>query len=143
MLAVPFVPQAQDHDCGPAALASVLRYYGQDASLADLTENLYLAALRRTLMPDMENYARALGFQTVSGSGNAAMLIDRIDSGQPIIILLETGFGVIKRPHYIVLWGYTQDGFLAHTGIREGVLIAYDQLDKRWQPMNRLFLVIN
>jgi hypothetical protein len=56
---------------------------------------------------------------------------------------MEAGFGIIKRPHYIVIWGHTPTGFLTHAGIQENVFIDYDQLDRRWQQMNRLYLVIN
>lgn len=142
-LKVPFVPQAQDNDCGPAALASVLKFYGTDMPLEELTEKVYIPELNRTMLPDMENFARALGFATASGSGNTALLMEQIDSGKPVIILMEAGFGIIKRPHYIVIWGHTPSGFLTHAGIQENVFIDYDQLDRRWQQMNRLYLVIN
>ncbi len=142
ILNVPFVPQAQDNDCGPAALASVLQFYGKDISLDELTDKIFIASLNRTLLPDMENYARDKGFNTSSRRGSITLVKDKIDSGHPVIILMDAGTAVIKSPHYIVIWGYNSQGFLAHAGYRGNVFISFHELDQRWQRMNRLYLVL-
>lgn len=142
MLDVPFVPQAQDNDCGPAALASVLKFYGVNIPLDELTAEVYIPALNRTLLPDMENYARDKGFETSAGSGSISLLTKKIDSGHPVIILMDAGSAAIKTPHYIVVWGYNSKGFLAHAGYTDNVFISFEDLDPRWQRMNRLYLVL-
>ncbi len=141
-LDVPFVAQQQTNDCGPAALASVLQYRGIDIPLEEITEEVYIPALRRTLMPDMENYARDLGRSTRSGRGSIDFLKESLDEADPVIILMEAGSGFIGSPHYIVIWGYTPRGFLAHIGKRDNAFIDFDELDRRWKQMNRLYLVI-
>jgi len=47
------VSQAQDNDCGPAALASVLKYHGVEVSLEKITDEIYISSIGRTLLPDM------------------------------------------------------------------------------------------
>ncbi|WP_051617244.1 C39 family peptidase [Desulfonatronovibrio hydrogenovorans] len=141
-LEVPYVPQVQDNDCGPAALASVLGFWGVDVSLEELTREVYIPALRRTLMPDMENYARMRGLAASSGRGDVFLLKQSIDSGAPIIALLETGSGPVRRPHYVVITGYTKTGFITHAGVMENAFILFDDFDRRWKEMNRLYLII-
>ncbi len=139
---VPFVAQAGTHDCGPAALASLLKYHGRDVSLEEVTENVYIPAARRTILPDMENYARHLGLETSSGRGSIELLKKNLDAGKPAIILVEAGSGIVDTPHYIVIWGYTPQGFLAHAGEKPNVFMDFKELDRRWKKMNRLYLVI-
>lgn len=141
-LEVPYVPQSRDNDCGPAALASVLRFYGKEIELEEITEEIYIPALNRTLLADMENFARAQGFETASGRGDVSLIKQAIDSGNPVIVLMETSPGLVRRPHYIVVTGYSPDGFLAHAGIMKDVFVSSEDLDRRWQVMNRLYLVV-
>lgn len=141
-LDVPYVPQAQDNDCGPAALASLFRFYGQETSLEEITREIYLPVLNRTLLPDMENFARDLGFETLSGRGDVSLLKQSLEEGRPVIVLLEAGPGMIRRPHYIIVTGYASNGFLAHAGVVENVYIDFEDLDRRWKEMNNLYLMI-
>ena len=141
-LDVPFVAQQQTNDCGPAALASVLHYRGIDIPLEEITDEVYIPALGRTLMPDMENYARDLGRSTRSGRGNIEFLKESLDEADPVIVLMEAGSGLIGSPHYIVIWGYTLRGFIAHIGKRPNAFIEFDELERRWKEMNSLYLVV-
>lgn len=141
-LEVPFIPQARSHDCGPAALAAVLEYHGREVSLQEITKMVYIPEIRRTLLPDMENFARELGFKTGSGRGSLELLRRNVDSQRPVIVLMDAGSGIVDRPHYIVILGYTCQGFLAHTGVKENAFIDAHELDRRWEKMNRIYLVI-
>ncbi len=140
-LEVPYVSQAQDNDCGPAALASVLKYHGVEVSLEKISDEIYISSIGRTLLPDMENFARSRGLETISGRGTAAQLKQAIDAGRPVIVLMDTGSTLARRGHYIVITGYTSDGFLAHAGVEKDVYISFNDLDKKWQSMNRLYLM--
>lgn len=141
-LEVPYVPQASDNDCGPAALSSVLAYYGNAVVLEDITDEIYIPTLGRTLLPDMENFARARDFETSSGRGNIEQVKQAINSGKPVIVLMEASPGLISRPHYIVITGFTPKGFISHVGVMEDAFIDFEDFDQRWQAMNRLHLII-
>ena len=93
-------------------------------------------------MPDMENYARSRGLETISGRGTVAKLKQAIDSGKPVIVLMDTGPALARRGHYIVITGYTSDGFLAHAGVEKDVYISFSDLKQKWQSMNRLYLLV-
>ncbi len=141
-LEVPYVSQARDNDCGPAALASVLEYYNIEAGLEKITDEIYISSIGRTLLPDMENFARSKGLETISGRGTIAQLKQAIDSGKPVIVLMDTGPELVRRPHYIVITGYTSDGFLAHAGVEKDVFISFNDLEQKWHSMNRLYLMV-
>jgi ABC-type bacteriocin/lantibiotic exporter with double-glycine peptidase domain len=139
---VPFRPQEQKDDCGPSALASLLAYRGKEVSVGEISRAVYEPKLGGSLLPDMENFARRQGFGTRSGRGDLDLLRQTIDAGRPVVIPIETGLWRISRPHYLVIFGYDQRRFLAHAGVREGVFIDADDLLRRWEKMNRLYLFL-
>lgn len=139
---VPYRPQEQRDDCGPSALASLLAYRGREVSVAEIARAVYDPRLGGSLLPDMENYARQQGFGTRSGRGDLDLLRQAIDAGRPVVIPIETGFWRLSRPHYLVVFGYEPRRFLAHAGVREGAFIDADDLLRRWEKMNRLYLYL-
>lgn len=141
-LNAPFIPQTQSNDCGPAALASVLAFHGQAVPLDEVTRRVFTPVLERTLLPDMENYARALGFSTRSGRGNPAQLRDWINAGTPVILMFNMGGRMFSQGHYVVVYGHDPGGFLMHIGTRAEMYLPDQALLEGWEPMNRLYLVV-
>jgi ABC-type bacteriocin/lantibiotic exporter with double-glycine peptidase domain len=141
-LDVPFIAQHQVNDCGPAALASILVFHGRDVSLEEVTQAVFTPVLERTLLPDMENHARRLGFATNSGRGDLDMLRRSIDAGRPVILMLEMGGRMFSQGHYVVVFGHDPEGFLMHVGTNADVFLMDRELLERWEPMNRLYLVV-
>lgn len=139
---VPYRQQLTRDDCGPAALASLLAHRGRDLPVAEIGREVYTPALGGSLLPDLENYARRQGFPTRSGRGDLSLLRRQVDAGRPVLIPVETGFWVVSRPHYLVVFGYDQGRFLAHAGTREGVSLDSAELDALWGRMNRLYLYL-
>jgi ABC-type bacteriocin/lantibiotic exporter with double-glycine peptidase domain len=60
---VPFVKQEAGY-CGPAALASVMAYYGSAIDQKAIGEAVYSKKLKGALITDLESFARVNGFQT-------------------------------------------------------------------------------
>ena len=141
-LDVPFIPQNKENDCGPAALASILAYKGRTLSLETITGEVFTPALDRTLLPDMENYARRLGLRPVTGSGDLELLKQRITADSPVILFLDMGWMMTSRGHYVVLVGHVPGGFLVHSGHEAYQFIASETLKQRWSRMNNLYLYL-
>lgn len=139
---VPFFRQEGPYDCGPAALASLLGHRGHPSSPETIRGQVYLPALRGSLLPDLENYARRQGVTTRSGRGDLVLLRRQIDAGRPVLIPIEMGFGPASSPHYLVVFGYAGGEFLVHAGEQESVFIASGPLLRRWERMNRLYLYL-
>lgn len=140
-LDVPFVPQNQENDCGPAALASILAYQNHVLPLETITAQVFTPALGRTLLPDMENFAQSLGLHPVTGSGDLDMLERQITHEIPILLLLDMG-RMTSRGHYVVLVGHVSGGFLIHSAHDAYQFIAADTLKRRWSRMNNLYLYL-
>jgi len=62
-------------------------------------------------------------------------------SGEPVILLVDLGTWVWSRPHYLIAYGVTEEGVVAHSGRTEGVVIPYDTLEAQWAKMGHLAIV--
>lgn len=140
---VPFIKQ-KDNFCGPAAMASLMQYYGQDISQEEVAEKVYTPKLDGALISDMENFARGQGYAVEVSEGNIGRLTSLIDEGTPVIALVDRGVWKVSVPHYYVVYGYNagNETFLLHTGDECCEEMEFDKLDGEWQRMNRLMLVI-
>ena len=140
---VPFVRQ-KDSFCGPAAMASVMQYYGQDVTQQEVAEAVFIQELNGALISDMENYAMAEGYKVTSTNGDTETLRKLIDEKVPVILLVDRGKWKVSTPHYYVVYGYDDDDgvFILHDGYNSGRKIDSDKLDGEWKKMNRLMLVV-
>jgi ABC-type bacteriocin/lantibiotic exporter with double-glycine peptidase domain len=140
---VPFVKQ-KDFFCGPASMASIMRFYGRNISQEEIAKEVYSPKLKGALISDMEYYAREMGYKAETKNGDLNMLISLINEGVPTIVLVDVGKWIISQPHYYVVYGYnkSRDTFLLHTGFESNQEMSFSKLDKEWEKMNRLMLVI-
>ena len=140
---VPFVKQ-KDRFCGPAAMASVMQFYGQNISQQEIAEEIYIPELNGALISDMENFAKDSGYMVESTNGSIDMLKSNLEERQPVILLVDKGKWKVSVPHYYVAYGYNDEKktIILHTGDKEDQKISYDKLDEEWGRMNRLMLVI-
>nr|WP_207145083.1 cysteine peptidase family C39 domain-containing protein [Persephonella atlantica] len=140
-LSVPFVKQ-QSEFCGPAALSSVFSYYGLKISQEKIAEKVYTPQLKGALISDLENYAKSMGFKTQLGQGNIEIIKKYIDRKIPVIVLLDYGFLMFTKLHYVVITGYNEDGFTIHTGYEKNRLIKYRDFEKLWKKTGKAYLAI-
>lgn len=143
ILPVPFFPQ-EEYQCGPAAVASVLAYWGIATEPAAIAEAIYLPRLRGTLSLDLLLYAEQRGLRAVLLPQSADALKVALRAGRPIIALLNVGSRLIPTWHYVVVVGYA-DGpraFLAHDGRHRERVFPYDDFTWRWQASGRWALLV-
>jgi len=138
---VPFVKQDREQ-CGPASLASVLSYYGLSVHPDSISEAVYDPRIKGTLITDLENYARRLGFRTESGQATVEQAKSFIDREMPVIVLIDLGFLLAPRPHYLVLFGYTEKGFIAHDGETASKVYDFPGFIKKWEKMGNTYLLV-
>ena len=140
---VPFVRQ-KDKFCGPAAMASVMNFYGQNVSQYQIAEEVYSPELKGALISDMENFAREMGYNASTKNGDENTLISLVDEGIPSIILVDLGIWIVSVPHYYVVYGYNKSNetFIINTGFTSNKEINFKDLDKEWEKMNRLMLIV-
>jgi ABC-type bacteriocin/lantibiotic exporter with double-glycine peptidase domain len=140
---VPFHRQSES-TCGPAALANILAFWGSPLDIDQITATVYLPKLRGTLPMDMETFARDAGFDSTSSVGSLKDLKSHIRKGEPVICLLDLGFGLYRRPHYITVIGFDDVNavIIEHDGVRANSLMGYDAFTKAWTRAGRWMLVI-
>jgi ABC-type bacteriocin/lantibiotic exporter with double-glycine peptidase domain len=139
---VPFYQQ-KDSYCGPAALASVLGFWGRPASLEQITAAVYLPELRGTLPMDMENFMLEAGFKTIASTGTLEELKVRIRTGLPVICLLDLGFGPYRQPHYVTVIGFDDANavIIAHDGLKANNVIGYKTFENEWTRAGHWMLI--
>lgn len=139
---VPFYRQGED-SCGPAALASVSSFWGQQVNMEQIKVRVYLPELRGTLPMDMERFLREAGFQTISSTGTLAELKTRLRNNVPVICLLDLGYFFYRRPHYVTVIGFDDlnGALIAHDGLSENKVIGYEKFMKEWGRAGNWMLV--
>jgi ABC-type bacteriocin/lantibiotic exporter with double-glycine peptidase domain len=140
---VPFIKQ-KGNFCGPAAMASVMRFYGQNIDQEEIAKRVYTPELRGALISDMENFAREMGYKAETRNGDLNTLISIINEGTPPIVLVDLGKWFVSFPHYYVVYGYNKSKkrFLLHTGFKGAQEMGFSELDREWKKMNRLLLIV-
>jgi len=129
---VPFYPQ-EEHQCGPASLAGVLNFWGMKVSPADISSEIFSPHARGTLDMDMVFYAQRKGLEASQYSGNEEDLKRNIDSGHPLVVLVDEGLWVYQKNHFLVVVGYDEGGFIVNSGKDWHKWVSRDYFFKTWQ----------
>jgi hypothetical protein len=82
LTAVPFFPQTE-YQCGPAALATVLRHAGADVDAEALVREVYAPALRGSLQPELLGATRRHGFIPYVIEPDAGALVAELAARRP------------------------------------------------------------
>ncbi len=138
---VPFLPQEED-TCGPSSLAMLLRFFGMDVRTGEIVRETRTAGLRGTLITDLAAAARRRGFEAEVVDLDLERLRERIAEGTPVILLVDLGTWVYSRPHYLLAFGVTSEGVVAHSGREAGKVIPFSSLDEQWAKMGRLAILV-
>jgi len=138
---VPFLPQ-EDDTCGPSSLAMVLRFLGTNVDTSELVRETRTEGLKGTLITDLAGAARRRGFAAEVADLDLPRLRERISAGAPVILLVDLGVWSWSRPHYLVAYGWTPEGVVAHSGREQGKVIPFATLDAQWAKMGRLAILV-
>ena len=130
---VPFIPQ-DDYQCGPAALAMVLNYYGAPVGHDEIARELYLPSVRGTLNLDLEFYARRRGFEARAFEGTLDRVRDEIRRGRPLIVFQDLGAPGYPVPHFAVLLGFDDRAgvVVLHSGTTAHRILSYEEFTRTW-----------
>jgi ABC-type bacteriocin/lantibiotic exporter with double-glycine peptidase domain len=139
---VPFLPQ-EDDTCGPSSLAMVLGFLGHDVITQEIVRETRTEGLKGTLITDLAGAARRRGFAAEVADLDLPRLWERISAGVPVILLVDLGVWNWSRPHYLVAYGWTPEGVVAHSGREQGKVIPFATLDSQWAKMGRLAIIID
>lgn len=126
---VPFFAQ-ETHQCGPAALATILRNSDIDVTPEMLTPKVYLPGRQGTLQAELLASTRRYGRIPYRVNPTLRALFQQLQSGTPILILQNLAIQAYPRWHYAVVIGYD---------LHEGTIILRSGLHKRYVMDMRVF----
>ncbi|HEY3517213.1 MAG TPA: hypothetical protein VGL98_09230, partial [Gammaproteobacteria bacterium] len=90
LTAVPFFPQTE-YQCGPAALATVLKHAGADVDADALTPEVYAPGLRGSLQPELLGATRRHGFIPYVIEPEPSALAAELAARRPVLVLQNLG----------------------------------------------------
>jgi len=102
---VPFFPQ-DDYQCGPAALATVLKSSGVDITPEALIQQVYLPSRQGSLQVELLAAARRHGRVAYQIAPSLPDVLREVAAGNPVIVLQNTGISMVPFWHYAVVVGY-------------------------------------
>jgi ABC-type bacteriocin/lantibiotic exporter with double-glycine peptidase domain len=103
-------PYLQDPEqCGPFALAALLRYMGIEADPDLLGEQLYSPGAGGVLTMDLFLEARRSGLETKQLSGSVDTLVKELGEYNPVIVLFKYPGLRGSVGHFILVTGYSSD----------------------------------
>jgi len=129
------------HDCGPTALAMVLRYW--DAAF-DVRPLLDAPADVRVSAASLRDTARAAGFSAFVVQGTVDDLVHEIKAGRPVILGMAKPTATGPIAHYEVLIGFhPASGRVALLDPAVGPRQAsYRDLLEEWTPTGSVLLAV-
>ena len=101
---VPFFPQAE-HQCGPAALATVLIYAGRPVTPEQLASRVYVPGRQGSFQVELVAAARAQGRVVYPIAPQLSALLAAVGQGYPVLVLQNNGLGIYPLWHYAVVVG--------------------------------------
>lgn len=141
LLEVPFVAQRQD-GCATAALAMVLRYWGDPAPEAGLAGALPADSARGVAGSRLAELARARGYRAIAYAGDLSQLRDYLGKGRPLIVAHKTGS---SRYHDVVVIGVddaAQEVVVHDPAIGPGRRISFRSFEERWRGAGHWTLLV-
>ena len=143
LLAVPFHPQAERDDCGPAALAMMLGWSGINTTPAKVAPTVYTPGRKGTLQTDIIQASRRAGRLALPVRSLEDLLAE-LDDGNPVLVLQNLGLHRWPVWHYAVAMGYdleSQTLFL-HSGRTARFETRFSDFVASWQSSERWGLTV-
>ncbi len=140
-------PVAQKaYQCGPAALESVIRYWGGSADADSIGNALYKSKTHGVFNFSLAPYMKTLGFWSeIHEEPDQENLKQWLRKGIPPIVMLDSGTLWARTYHFVVLKGFDDSSgiFYANTGVLETQAIGYGEFDRRWKKADTWSLIIS
>ncbi len=139
----PFFPQ-REHECGPAALATLLVAAGREASPEALAPLLVVPGREGSLQPELLAQARRHGFIALPIAPELASLVAELRGSRPVLVLQNNGLDWYPVWHYAVVIGYDPAGdeVVLRSGVTERRVISRTTFERTWARAERWGFVL-
>ena len=145
-----YTPQQESWDCGPACVATVIRYCGSPLTLDQVTASLKQIDRGGTVPQEIIFFCRKNGFKiTYLQDKDINWLRRELLDGKPVILFLHPMPDITKvtpwrRGHYAVAVGFddVEREFVLHTGTESFDTMSYRRLQLQWSRSRFAALLI-
>lgn len=139
----PFFPQTE-HQCGPAALATVLQSHHPGVSPQTLSSQLYIPGRKGSLQVEIAVTARRYGMLPYPLDPEIEDLLAEIAAGNPVLVLQNLSFDWWPQWHYAVVIGYdiTRNELTLRSGTTKRWQTTFTTFERTWKRADNWALVI-
>ena len=139
---VPFFPQ-KAYQCGPAALATALRWSGLSITPENLTDEVFTPEKKGSLQTALIGAARRHG-RIAYALSDPEDLFKEVAAGNPVIVLLNLGLSWYPVWHYAVVIGYdlTEKKVVLHSGDDARKVLSFWVFGNTWARSHHWGIVI-
>lgn len=140
---VPYFPQTV-HECGPAALATVLNYSAAAVSPERLAREVYIPGRRGSLQAELMAATRRHGRLPFVIGPDAGSLRAEVGAGNPVLVLQDLGIGGIRRWHYAVVVAYepARDIYILRSGTERRRHESAERFASEWERGGRWGMIV-
>jgi tetratricopeptide (TPR) repeat protein len=141
--ATPFYPQTV-HQCGPAALATMLQASGVEVTPADLVSRVYLPERQGSLQSELVAATRGYARLPYLIAPDLAALLAELQATHPVLVLQNLGFSFYPVWHYAVVIGYLpeDDAVILRSGTTRRVVMSAGRFLRTWRLAGYWGLVV-
>jgi tetratricopeptide (TPR) repeat protein len=129
----PFFPQ-QRYQCGPAALATALKYSGVNINASTLVDEIFLPSRLGSLQIEILASARRHGRLPYRITPNMRTLLNEVTAGNPVLVLQNLGLNWAPQWHYAVVVGFdlNKQEIILRSGVDERHITDMDTFEFTW-----------
>jgi tetratricopeptide (TPR) repeat protein len=141
--ATPFYPQTV-HQCGPAALATVLQVSGVNVTPADLVSRVYLPNREGSLQAELVAATRGYARLPYPIAPDLSDLLAELQAAHPVLVLQNLGFSFYPVWHYAVVIGYLpdEDTLILRSGVTRRLVMPAGHFLRSWRLAGNWGLVV-
>lgn len=134
LAATPFHAQTE-HQCGPAALATLLGAVGQPVSPEILAQEIYVPGREGSFQPELVAALRTRGLVAYELRPDVTDLMAEVAGGRPVLVLQRLGAGPWPAWHFAVVVGYDAHAgtFLLRSGTEPRLVMRAAQFAATWE----------
>jgi hypothetical protein len=131
---VPFFPQ-EDFQCGPAALATALRWNGVDITPEQLVPQIYVPERQGSFQLELVSATRRHGLIPYTLEPELESVVAEVASGNPVIVLQNLGLSFAPTWHYAVVVGFDleQENIVLRSGRERRHVINLRTFERTWE----------
>ena len=139
---VPFFAQTENY-CGPASLAMVANYYGNNVTPNEVANLVYIPEKKGSLQTEMVAASRSLDLVAFVMHMDDESLRAEIDAERPVIVLQNLALNIYPIWHYSVVTGRdpNNEHLLLHSGRHEYYRVPWTTFSNTWKRSKNWALI--